>query len=166
METQGADLVRDLDLYFSTSEQQVGFSVLTFKEGSEPGFFLALLSPNADVAPGEVMPKRVTFVIDTSGSMRGQRMELAKESLKYCVTRLGEKDRFNVIRFGSDSESLFGALVPASRENVDKAAAFVGRLEAVGGTAIDEALRLALKDNAESGAADPNTGEYMDRAKD
>ena len=156
METQGADLDRDLDLYFSTSDQQVGFSLLTFKEGSEPGYFLALLSPKSEVAPGEVMPKRVTFVIDTSGSMRGQRMELAKEALKYCVTRLGERDRFNVIRFGSDSESLFGALVPSSVQNVDKAVAFVSRLEAVGGTAIDEALRLALKDNVEPGAADPH----------
>ncbi|MEN9796376.1 MAG: hypothetical protein RL653_72, partial [Pseudomonadota bacterium] len=152
----GADLNRDLDLYFSTSDQAVGFSVLTFKEGSEPGYFLALVSPKADAAPGEVMAKRVTFVIDTSGSMRGQRMELAKQALSYCVTRLNAKDRFNVIRFGSDSESLFNGLVPANRENVDKASAFVSRMEAVGGTAIDEALRLALKDNTEPNAVDPH----------
>jgi Ca-activated chloride channel family protein len=152
----GAELNRDLDLYFSTSDQAVGFSVLTFKEGSEPGYFLALVSPKAESAPGEVMAKRVTFVIDTSGSMRGQRMELAKQALSYCVTRLNAKDRFNVIRFGSDSESLFNGLVPASKENVDKASAFVSRMEAVGGTAIDEALRLALKDNTEPAAVDPH----------
>jgi Ca-activated chloride channel homolog len=143
----GADLSKDLDLYFSVSDKAVGLSLLTYKRGDEPGYFLALIAPKTEVSPNEVAAKRVTFVIDTSGSMQGERMKIARDALKYCVTRLNPQDTFNVVRFSTDVEPLFPGLKPASKENLQKAVSFVEGLEAIGGTAIDEALLRGLQDN-------------------
>ena len=143
----GADLSKDLDLYFSVSDKAVGLSLLTYKQADEPGYFIALITPKTEVSPNEIGAKRVTFVIDTSGSMQGERMKIAKDALKYCVTRLNPQDTFNVVRFSTDVEPLFTALKPANKENIQKAVSFVEQMEALGGTAIDEALVRGLQDN-------------------
>jgi Ca-activated chloride channel family protein len=117
----------------------------------QPGFFMALISPKTEVKADEVIAKRVTFVIDTSGSMMGDRMKLARDSLKYCVQKMNARDEFNVVRFSTDVESLFGKPQLASEANIKKALEFVSGLEAIGGTAIDEAMVRALKDGANRG---------------
>ncbi|WP_224363270.1 VIT and vWA domain-containing protein [Hyalangium versicolor] len=142
-----ADLSKDLDLYYSVSDKAVGLSLLTYKQADEPGYFLALIAPKTEVSPNEIGAKRVTFVIDTSGSMQGGRMKIAKDALKYCVTRLNPQDTFNVVRFSTDVEPLFPGLKQASQENIQKAVSFVEQMEALGGTAIDEALVRGLQDN-------------------
>lgn len=142
-----ADLSKDLDLYFTVSDKAVGLSLLTYKQADEPGYFLALIAPKTEVSPNEIGAKRVTFVIDTSGSMQGERMKIAKDALKYCVTRLNPQDTFNVVRFSTDVEPLFTGLKQASKENIQKAVSFVEQMEAIGGTAIDEALVRGLQDN-------------------
>jgi Ca-activated chloride channel homolog len=143
----GTDISKDLDLFYTVSDKAVGFSFLPHRgNADEPGFFVALLSPKTELKADEVMPKRITFVMDTSGSMMGDRIKLARESLKYGVQRLNAKDEFNVVRFSTDVESLFEKPQVASEANVKKALDFIGSFEAIGGTAIDEGLQRALKD--------------------
>ncbi|MER2564781.1 MAG: VIT domain-containing protein [Myxococcaceae bacterium] len=143
----GADISKDLDLFYTVSDKAIGFSFLPYRPNSEePGFFMALLSPKTELKADEVQPKRITFVMDTSGSMMGERIKLARDSMKYGVQRLNAKDEFNVVRFSTDVESLFEKPQVASEANVKKALDFIGTFEAVGGTAIDEGLQRALKD--------------------
>lgn len=143
----GADISKDLDLFYTVSDKAIGFSFLPYRPNSEdPGFFMALLSPKTELKADEVQPKRITFVMDTSGSMMGERIKLARDSLKYGVQRLNSKDEFNVVRFSTDVESLFEKPQLANEANVKKALDFIGTFEAVGGTAIDEGLQRALKD--------------------
>ncbi len=143
----GFDISKDLDLYYTTSDKAIGLSVLSYRASNEePGYFLALVAPRNEIPKDEIIAKRITFVIDTSGSMMGDRMKLAKDSLKYCVQRLNPKDEFNVVRFSTDVEALFEKAQAASGDNVKKALSFVDTFEAIGGTAIDEALQRGLKD--------------------
>lgn len=143
----GADLTKDLDLYFSVSDKAVGLSLLTYRQGDDPGYFIALIAPRAEVQANEVQAKRITFVIDTSGSMQGDRIKIARDALKYCVTRINPQDSFNIVRFSTDVEALFNTPQPASKANIEKAVGFVQSMEALGGTAIDESLVRGLKDN-------------------
>jgi Ca-activated chloride channel homolog len=148
----GTDISRDLDLFYSVSEKAVGLTLLTQRADPEaPGFFVALLSPRSVVKAEEVAPKRVTFVIDTSGSMIGERLKLARDALSYCLQRLNPRDELNVVRFSTDVEALFERPQQASEATVKRALAFVAGLEAIGGTAIDEALTRALADGAGRG---------------
>jgi Ca-activated chloride channel family protein len=67
------------------------------------------------------------------------------------VQKLNARDEFNVVRFSTDVESLFETPQAASEGNVKKAVDFVNSLEAIGGTAIDEAMTRALKDGLNRG---------------
>jgi Ca-activated chloride channel family protein len=134
----------DFKLIFSRSKQAVGVDLLTYRAGSEDGYFLLLASPGLDAPKGTVQKKDICFVLDTSGSMAGAKMEQAKKALSFCLNNLEETDRFEVIRFSTESEPLFSELRPASKANVDKALSFVKELRAIGGTAISDALHQAL----------------------
>lgn len=92
--------------------------------------------------------REVIFVIDTSGSMHGASIEQAREALVQALERLTPSDRFNVIRFASETQALFPHPVPADRRNVNGAVRWVRSLESGGGTVMRPALEQALAGNA------------------
>jgi Ca-activated chloride channel family protein len=144
MEKSGFSLADDLGLYWTVDDKDVGVSVLSYKDGDDPGYFLLLASPRDDFREHEIIGKRVAFVVDTSGSMEGAKMEATKQALDQCLTRLGEDDLFSIVSFGGYAESWKPKMVAASKANVDDARAFVKRLEPLGGTNIGEALDVAF----------------------
>ncbi len=136
----------DFQLVFSTGETEMGLHLLTHKREGEDGWFLLLASPGADMGKSkDVNPKDVVFVMDTSGSMAGKKLEQAKRAMNFCVENLNDQDRFEVVRFSTEAEPLFEKLTEASRTNRDKALDFIKSLKPIGGTAIAEALQAALK---------------------
>lgn len=135
----------DFQLLFACEKNELGFSVLTERAGTgEDGYFLLLASPGFEGKDRRVLPKDVAFVLDTSGSMAGAKLEQAKKALLFCVENLNESDQFEVIRFATETEPLFGKLADSSKENRSRANEFIRQLKPLGGTAIDEALRKAL----------------------
>jgi Ca-activated chloride channel family protein len=143
---EGADVAPDADftLYFSAEQDAIGLSLLTQRQSGEDGYFLLLASPGADTKDAKPMPKDVAFVLDTSGSMAGKKLEQAKKALQFCVENLAAGDRFEVIRFSTEAEALFNALTEANTANRAKASDWVTALKPIGGTAIDEALKRSL----------------------
>ncbi len=85
------------------------------------------------LSPGQIenrtLDKDVIFVLDTSGSMWGEKMEQAKEALKFCLNRLRPKDRFNVITFNSKVSLFKNNLMGATKGNVKSALEFVDGLK-------------------------------------
>lgn len=137
---------RDFQLLCSTADAELGVSLLTQKTSAEDGWFLLLAAPGAEtMKTREVNPKDVVFVLDTSGSMAGKKLEQAKRALAFCVENLNDADRFEVVRFATESEPLFDALRGGTRENRDRALSFVKDLRPIGGTAIADALEHATK---------------------
>ncbi len=143
---EASDVRPDTDfvLYFAPETDEVGVNLLTSKTAGEDGYFLLLASPGVETKSATPAPKDVAFVLDTSGSMAGKKIEQAKKALQFCVENLNDSDRFEVIRFSTDVEPLFGKLKEASKQNRERAENFVQDLKAVGGTAIDDALRQVL----------------------
>lgn len=137
----------DFTLYYSTDDQDVGVSVLTHRPPGEDGYFLLTVTPAYDRG-ATVAAKDITFVLDVSGSMSGEKMAQARRAIRFCLDRLNPNDRFEVIRFSTEAEALFGRLEKATPANVAKAQAYVRGLEAIGGTNAEEALSLALEANA------------------
>ena len=136
----------DFQLIYSTAETEVGLHLLTHKKEGEDGWFLLLASPGADMAKSkEVNPKDVVFVLDTSGSMAGKKLEQAKKAMTFCVENLNDSDRFEIVRFSTEAEPLFEKLTDVTRGSRDKALDFIGKLKPIGGTAIAEALEAAQK---------------------
>lgn len=150
-EKDKALLDRDLVLYYTVSKDRIGLNLLAHRTDDDEGTFMLLLAPGNDLPQKEIVGKQVTFVVDTSGSMSGEKMQRAKKALKYCLKHLGSDDLFNVIRFSSTTEPYFDSLVSASSKNVDEALERIEDINPLGGTAIEPALRTALKQKVEKG---------------
>jgi Ca-activated chloride channel homolog len=135
---------KDFHLYFSAEQDEIGMHLMTYRPEAEDGYFLLMLAPGLDPAQDRTMPKDVVFVLDTSGSMAGLKMEQAKRALLFCVESLNERDRFELIRFATDTEPLFQKLTSVSPDTRARARDFIQGLGARGGTAIYDALRSAL----------------------
>jgi Ca-activated chloride channel homolog len=134
----------DFALFFAPQKQDVSLDLLTYRTGDDDGYFLLLASPGLK-AKEKHLPKDVTFVLDTSGSMADDnKLVQAKKALQFCLANLNADDRFDIIRFSTEPEPLFGKLTSASDGNVADAQKFVGKLKPSGGTAIFDALHQAM----------------------
>jgi Ca-activated chloride channel family protein len=143
-ETTDAQPDTDFALYFAPEKDELGVNLVAHKVGGDGGYFLLLVSPGMEMKDKNIVPKDVAFVLDTSGSMAGKKLEQAKKALLFCVENLNSGDRFEIVRFSTEVEPLFDKLVTANDANRDKANDFIKELKPIGGTAIDEALKKAL----------------------
>ncbi len=132
---------RDITLLYSSGASALGMQALAHVSGGE-GFFWLSITP--DLNTQRVSDKDLILVIDTSGSMAGEKMEKARSALRFCVENLNQGDRFEMIRFSTEAESFSGNLLPASKANRQKALKFIEELQPIGGTNLEDALRKAL----------------------
>lgn len=133
---------KDFYLYYSVSGKELAANLLTHKKVSEDGYFMLSLTPPLK-AP-QVIGKDLILVVDTSGSMQGERMEQSKKALKYVINALNPGDRFSIVEFNTDIESFKSHLVNATPENRKAAEQYINDLEPRGGTNIGDALRTAV----------------------
>ena len=133
---------RDFELYYTVSDEDFGLNLLSYGERDEDGFFLLLVAPKLEVDEREVVAKDVILVLDTSGSMAGEKIDQAKDALEFILDNLNPEDRFNIVAFSTGVTIFQQELEPATRS--DGAWRFIDDLRAVGGTNIDLALEEAL----------------------
>ncbi|NLO04567.1 MAG: VWA domain-containing protein [candidate division WS1 bacterium] len=139
---------RDLQLYYTVSQDAVGMHLLTHKERGEDGFFMLLAAPSLDMTT-DPLPKNVVFVLDRSGSMSGEKIVQARDALTFCVNQLGREDSFEVITFSDHVRSLGDSLQEASPDRVRAARDFIRNIEAAGSTDINSAMELAMERRSE-----------------
>ena len=135
----------DFKLYFSKNPSTVGLSLSTYQSGNEDGYFLLSASPSIQIDKNNIENKDITFILDVSGSMYGDKLDQAKRALFYCIGNLNQNDHFNIIRFSTEAYSLFSSLENADKKNITEAKRFIDDLQAIGGTNIEEAFQLAFK---------------------
>ncbi|MEJ2610667.1 MAG: marine proteobacterial sortase target protein [Candidatus Thiodiazotropha sp.] len=111
---------------------------------------LMLMPPDGEIESA-TLPRELIFIIDHSGSMNGTSMSQAKAALRLAVEHLSSTDRFNLIAFNDHSDMLFSAPQTATQTNIGRAADFINRLQANGGTEMLPALELALNQSKEEG---------------
>jgi Ca-activated chloride channel family protein len=134
---------RDYVLYYTVSPEDVGVNLLSYKpDGRSDGFFLLLAAPKVEIDAQQVIAKDVILVLDVSGSMRGEKIEQAREALDFVLDNLHDEDRFNIVAFSTSTRHYARDLVPADERG--EARDFVARLEANGSTDINRALLEAL----------------------
>ena len=135
---------REFVLFMTHPQKEFGVELITHKPSGEDGYFLGLISPRFDYDSSgqKPIPKDFLFILDTSGSMEGNKIKQAKEALKYILRNLNPDDRFGVIDFSSDVRKFRDTLSSVSA--VNDALSYVDGLAAVGGTYIDGALKEGL----------------------
>jgi Ca-activated chloride channel homolog len=75
----------------------------------------------------------LVVIIDTSGSMTGSRIELAKQVTRLAIRRLKAHDRVGIVEFYGNKHWALPLQSAANKITIDRA---VGRMQAVGGTVL------------------------------
>jgi Ca-activated chloride channel family protein len=135
----------DLSVFYGLNEQAFGIHLLTYRRQGQDGYYLMLLSPKQDWSDQPRVPRTITLVLDTSGSMQGQKIVQARDALRFFVRSLQPGDSFNVIPFSTEARPFFDGIRPADAEHVQKAMAEIDKIEARGGTNIEDALSSAFR---------------------
>jgi Ca-activated chloride channel family protein len=95
---------------------------------------------------GERIPANVMLVIDQSGSMKGQRLEQAKEAALMAAERLGDDDVLGIVSY-SDNAYI---RVPAGKfRDADAVRSAIRRLQANGRTALYAGVSQGLRELSE-----------------
>ncbi|MEC7523577.1 MAG: VIT domain-containing protein [Myxococcota bacterium] len=143
---------RDLDVRFAVAGEAPTVSVLASPPADgERGHFSLALHPRLNVPESEVMPREVVFLVDTSSSMHGRPMELARAAMQRALGGLRPTDTFRVLSFSDRASALSDAPLPATEENLARARRFVDELRALGATEMLRGVRAALEPEAEDG---------------
>jgi uncharacterized protein YegL len=136
---------RDPVLYYGLDDRDFGLNLLTYRKQGKEGYFLLMLAPKRDWKNEQELRKSVTFVLDTSGSMQGAKIEQAKNALKFFLQSLKPADRFNIVPFSTEARPFAQTPVAASAEKIKEAMSFASGIDARGGTNIHEAMSFALQ---------------------
>jgi Ca-activated chloride channel homolog len=143
--SEQAVLDKDFQLYYTLSDKDVGLTSMIHRpSATEDGYFMFLISPRLE-APQQIVPRDLLLVLDTSGSMKGVKMEQARKALHYFLKNVNKQDRFALMNFASSVTKYRNELLEANPEELGKARKWVDALETTGGTAIDKALSTALE---------------------
>ena len=78
------------------------------------------------------------------GPMAGEKIDQAKAALKFCIDKLDERDRFDIVRFSTGFDAFKQEIAGASKDAKAEAKAWVEKFTAAGGTNINDALKAAL----------------------
>ena len=110
----------------------------------QPQLIYALL----EIMPTEVManvqmPLNFSLVLDTSGSMSGEKIQRLKDAVKYVIDQLGDDDIISIIRFSSGASTLIGSqrVRTSDKQSLKRK---VDQLDADGGTNMAPAMRTGL----------------------
>ena len=105
-------------------------------------------TPVADVLPVEITGEEekidpsvgLAIIIDTSGSMAGTRIELAKQIARIAVRRLQPHDRIGIVEFYGAKHWAVPMQPASNKIEIDRA---IGRMKAIGGTILYPAIQEA-----------------------
>ncbi len=134
----------DFSLYYGLAREEISANLLSYRESAyEDGFFTLLITPPVSVEAERIIPKDVIIVLDQSGSMHGEKWDQAREAVKYVLSSLNRRDRFNLVVFSTGYRVFAEDMEPVSV--AAEAKEWIAGLEALGGTNIDDALREAMR---------------------
>lgn len=132
--------------------------VAAFREtvGTETFVTALVMPPAPKEADRQRRPRDIVFILDRSGSMGGVSIRAARSALDTAIDRLGPQDRFNLIRFSNETDSLFDHAMLATDTNRLFAKLYLRDTRAEGGTVMRPALHAALRGNTDDDRAEEN----------
>ena len=144
-ETMEVIVVRDAEA--------IGVDLRTARSHGEDDYFLLAVSPGWDLLGGRRrQSETVSFVLDRSGSMQGEKFDQARRALRRFLDEVSPEDHFNLIAFSNDVQPLFeDGPRRATAEARRRAREWLDDLKAGGGTALAEALDQIYSSSPEGG---------------
>jgi Ca-activated chloride channel family protein len=136
---------RDLEVRFRVAGAAPEVAAMTSAPADGGRGHLALaIHPRLEVTEGEVTPRELVFVVDTSSSMHGRPIELARAAMITSLRGMRSSDTFRVIGFSDRVRALSESAIPATAANVARAEEFVRAMSALGATEMISGIEAAL----------------------
>lgn len=136
---------RDLDVRFHVAADAPAVALLASAPTvDEAGFVSLVVHPRLSVPDQEIMGRELVFVVDTSSSMAGRPLELAKAAMLHALEGARSQDTLRLVRFSDAARELSDAPLPATGENIERAKSWVRELRALGATEMKRGLSAAL----------------------
>jgi len=88
-------------------------------------------------------PKRFVFLLDRSGSMAGTPIEQARKAVLACLAAFDARDEFSIVAFDDRVEHFEPKLVRTTAAARRRAAKFLDRIDARGGTELAQGIQAA-----------------------
>ncbi|MEW6680071.1 MAG: VIT and VWA domain-containing protein, partial [bacterium] len=114
------------------------------KHRDEEGYFQAqaIFNIKKKVVSENLSPRTIFLLLDTSLSMRWDKLDRAYEAIEHFLRNLPPKDKFQLILFNDEINSL--PILPVTAQNVENALEFIRRNYLLSGTDIKKALSEAI----------------------
>jgi len=134
---------RDFVYRYRVSGDAIKADLLTHRD-ERGGFFTLMIHPPKDLEHLKRRPVELVFVLDCSGSMRGEPLAKAKRAVSRALRRLDPRDSFHIIRFSNEAAFLGPEPLSATPANIEKGLAFLESLDSEGGTRMITGVEAAL----------------------
>ena len=146
LKTEAAYPNRDFVLRMKRAKSEADFSLASWHNGGESGYFMLNLYPDTAQFAGKRSPLEVILLVDISGSQGGWPLAREKEIVNNILPRLTEGDHLGLMAFSDAVQYAFGsaAPVPVTPQNLATARSFVQGLSVQGGTQLLGAVKAAL----------------------
>lgn len=135
---------KDFVMKYAVVGEKPEMAVLGHSKGSEQGYFMLMIQPKLDAELAEAPPREIVFLVDVSGSMRGEPTQKVKETMHHFLRLTKPNDTVQVITFSNRADKLFEKSVPATQANIEHALNFTQQMRGGGGTEMLNAIKLVL----------------------
>ena len=144
---RGARLDRDLVVRWPVALPDVSAGLIGARPetAAHDGDAFALFTVAPPVSGWTAVPRDLTFLIDTSGSMGGEPLDQARRVVAAMLDTLGVRDRIELIQFGDAPRRWKSDPVLATEASKQEARDWLGRLRASGSTEMHRAVLDALR---------------------
>ena len=143
-------LGHDLQFTYNLANNGFGRDFQSALNDEVAGHFAFFLTPPNLVNLSETLNRKVVFLLSTSSTMLGFKLEASVAALKLALDELGETDYFNVIHYNYYANNWRNDLVVASASNIASAKTYLDDLNASGGNNLQLGLEEALEQFSDS----------------
>ena len=137
---------KDFVMKYAVVGKKPEMAVLAHSNELQQGYFMLMIQPKLDAELAEAPPREIVFLVDISGSMRGEPTQKVKETMHHFLRLTKPNDTVQVITFASRADKLFEKSVPATQANIEHALNFTQQIRGGGGTEMLNAIKLVLNE--------------------
>jgi len=137
---------KDFRLEYAVVGEKPEMAVLAHTDPAGNGYFLLMVQPREDERLAKSPPRELSFLIDVSGSMRGDKTAKVREAMSHLLKLTKDQDTLQVITFSGSAAKVFPKPVPCTEANVAQALKVTEGLRGSGGTEMLKGIKMAIND--------------------
>lgn len=135
---------KDFVLRYRLADATPVATALAHAADTGPGTFALMVEPPRPDRARAALPRELVFLIDTSGSMRGEPLERSKALVRHALASLNPRDTFRLITFAQGKGGVAARAQAGTAAARRRALAAIDRLEAAGETELLGRLAAVL----------------------